>query len=92
MTDPCWFPQVIRGELAFKIFCLVWNGYGTGVEGVVERPPNARLILKCCILWFGMDKFGAESEDLIKLWTVVWIGMCARPCAGPFILPGSHMV
>ena len=26
-----------------------------------------------------------------ELWIGVWIGMCARPCSGPFILSSSHI-
>ena len=57
----------------------VWNGYGTDTQ------LNITFQVLHSMVWNGIR--GLDPE----LWIGVWIGMCARPCFGPFILSGSRI-
>ena len=62
----------------------VWNGYGTDTQ------LNITFQLMHSMVWNGGVWNGIRGLDP-ELWIGVWIGMCARPCSGPFILSGSHI-
>ena len=60
----------------------VWNGYGTDTQ------LNITFQVLHSMVWNGGVWNGIRGLDP-ELWIGVWIGMCARPCSGPFILSGS---
>ena len=62
----------------------VWNGYGTDTQ------LNITFHVLHSMVWNGGVWNGIRGLDP-ELWIGVWIGMCARPCSGPFILSGSHV-
>ena len=62
----------------------VWNGYGTDTQ------LNITFQVLHSMVWNGGVWNGIRGLDP-ELWIGVWIGMCARPCSGRFILSGSHM-
>ena len=62
----------------------VWNGYGTDTQ------LNIIFQVLHSMVWNGGVWNGIRGLDP-ELWIGVWIGMCARPCSGPFILSGSHI-
>ena len=57
----------------------------------MERTPSSTSLFSYCIGWSGTEGSGTEFGDLIPSSIGVWIGMCDRPCSGPFILSGSHI-
>ena len=71
----------------------VWNRYGTGMERVWNGHPAQHITFQVLhsMVWNGGVWNGIRGLDP-ELWIGVWIGMCARPCSGPFILSGSHMM
>ena len=62
----------------------VWNGYGTDTQ------LNITFQVLHSMVWNGGVWNGMRGRDP-ELWIGVWIGMCARPCSGLFILSRSHM-
>ena len=60
----------------------VWNGYET------DSQLNITFQVLHSMVWNGGIWNGIRGLDP-ELWIGVWIGMCARPCSGPFILSGS---
>ena len=62
----------------------VWNGYGTDTQ------LNITFQVLHSMVWNGRVWNGIRGLDP-ELWMGVWIGMCARPCSGPFILSSSHI-
>ena len=62
----------------------VWKGYGTDTQF------NITLQVLHSMIWNGGVWNGIRGLDP-ELWIGVWIGMCACPCSGPFILSGSHI-
>ena len=93
MTDACWFPPtMIQGEYVLNTFVWsgtgmeqVWNGYGTDTQ------LNITFQVLHSMVWNGGVWNGIRGLDP-ELWIGVWSGMCARPCSGPFILSGSHII
>ena len=78
---------MIQGEyVPNTLFGLkrVWNRYGTDTQ------LNITFQVLHSMVWNGGVWNGIRGLDP-ELWIGVWIGMCARPCSGPFILSGSHM-
>ena len=63
----------------------VWNGYGTDTQLNITFQVLHSMVWNEGV-WNGIR--GLDPE----LWIGVWIGMCARPCSGPFILSGSHVI
>ena len=63
----------------------VWNGYGTDTQ------LNITFQVLHSMVWNGGVWNGIRGLDP-QLWIGVWIGMCARPCSGPLILSGSHII
>ena len=63
----------------------VWNGYGTDTQ------PNMTFQVLHSMVWNGGVWHGIRGLDP-ELWIGVWIGMCDRPCSGPFILSGSYVL
>ena len=70
---------------------LVWNGYGTGMEWVWNGHPAQHHFSGIEVL-HSMVRNGGVWNGIRGLDPELWIGMCARPCSGPFILSGSHML
>ena len=62
----------------------VWNGYGTDTQLNITFQVLHSMVRNRGV-WNGSRGLDAE------LWIGVWIGMCARPCSGPFILSGAHI-
>ena len=62
-----------------------WNGYGTDTQ------LNMTFQVLHSIVWNGGVWNGGVWKGIRELDPELWIGMCARPCSGPFILSGSHI-
>ena len=78
---------MIQGEYVLNtLFSLerVWNRYGTDTQ------LNITFQVFHSMVWNGGVWNGIRGLDP-KLWIGVWIGMCARPFSGPFILSGSQV-
>ena len=58
----------------------VWKGYGTDTQF------NITFQVLHSMIWNGGVWNGIRGLD-----PELWIGMCARPCSGPFTLSGGHI-